>query len=127
MSFQDIWAASPATTSLSSGFDSSMVSEDSTVRVEKEKAEEVSALSDNENDEIKIQQISKYLKDEKAKRLSKRQSSEAQSINLAKEELSLKRRLIERMDAAENEFREQMRKMTNTMETEVIRYHKVWL
>ena len=93
-----------------------MASEDSTVRVEKEKAEEVSALSDNENDEIKIQQISKYLKDEKAKRLSKRQSSEAQSINLAKEELSLKRRLTERMDAADKEIREQMRKMTNTME-----------
>ena len=75
-----MWAGSPATTNLSSGFDSSMISEDST-RVEKEKAEEKSALSDNENDEIKIQQksndkrthISKYLKDEKAKRLSKRQ------------------------------------------------------
>ena len=93
----DIWAGSPATTSLSSGFDSSMASEDSTVqrialRVEKEKAEEMSALSDNENNEIKIQQsnnrrahISKYLKDEKAKRLSKKLSSEVQSINLAKE------------------------------------------
>ena len=34
---QDIWAGSPATTSLSSGFDSSLVSEDSTIRVEKEK------------------------------------------------------------------------------------------
>ena len=55
---QDIWVASPATTSLSSGFDSSMVSEDSTIRVEKEKAEEVLVLSDNEEDEIKIQQKS---------------------------------------------------------------------
>ena len=36
--------------------------------------------------------ISKYLKDENAKRLSKRQSSEAQSVNLVKEELSLKRK-----------------------------------
>ena len=121
---QDIWAGFPATTNLSSGFDSSMVSQDSTVRVEKEKAEEVSALSDNENDEIKIQQksndrrthISKYLKDEKAKRLSKRQSNEAQSVNLGKGESSLKRRLIERVDAADNEFREQMRKMTKIME-----------
>ena len=93
---QNIWAGSPSTTSLSSGFDSSMVSEDSTVRVEKEKSEEVSTLFDNENNETKLQQsndkrahISKYLKDE-SKKLSKRQSSEAQSINLAKEELSLK-------------------------------------
>ena len=54
---------------------------------------------------------------EKAKKLSKRQSSEVQSINMAKEELSLQQRLIEKMDAADNEFGEQMRKMTNTMET----------
>ena len=33
---QDMWAGSPATTCLSSRFDSSMVSEDSTVEVEKE-------------------------------------------------------------------------------------------
>ena len=33
---QDILAGFPATTGLSSGFDSSVVSEDSTVRVEKE-------------------------------------------------------------------------------------------
>ena len=52
---QDIWAGSPAITSLSSEFDSSMVSEVSTVRVEKEKAKEVSRLSENENSEIKIQ------------------------------------------------------------------------
>ena len=122
---QDIWAGSPATTSLSSGLDSSMVSEDSNARVEKKEAEEVSALSDNENDELKIQQksndrrnrISRNLKDKKAKRLSKKQINEPQSINLAKEVLSLKRRLIERIDAADNEFREKMRKMTNTMET----------
>ena len=122
---QDIWAGSPATTSLSSGLDSSMVSEDSNARVEKKEAEEVSALSDNENDELKIQQksndrrnrISRNLKDKKAKTLSKKQISEPQSINLAKEVLSLKRRLIERIDAADNEFREKMRKMTNTMET----------
>ena len=63
--------------------------------------------------------LSKYLKDEKAKRLSKRQSSEAQAINLAREELSLKGRLIDRMYAAYNEFREQMRKMTNKIETVV--------
>ena len=101
-----------------------MVSDDSTVRGEKEKTEEVSAFSDNENNELKIQQsndrhthISKYLKDEKAKRLSKRQASEAQSINMAKEELSLKQRLIDRIDATDTEFREQMRKMTSTMET----------
>ena len=56
----------------------------------------MSTLFDNENNETKLQQsndksahISKYLKDE-SKKLSKRQSSEAQSINLAKEELSLK-------------------------------------
>ena len=36
---------------------------------------------------------------------------------MAKEELSLQQRLIEKMDAADNEFGEQMRKMTNTMET----------
>ena len=96
-----------------------MVSEDSTVRVEKEKAEEVSTLSDNESNEIKIQQsndrcahISKYLKDKKAERLSNRQSSEARSINLTKEELSLKRKLIDKMDATDNEFTEQMRTMT---------------
>ena len=60
-----------------------MVSEESILRVEKEKAEEVSLLSDNENNEIKIHHgnngdvhISKYLKNEKAKRLSKRQSNE---------------------------------------------------
>ena len=112
---QDIRAGSPATTSLSCGFNSSMFSVDSTVRVEEEKAEEVSASSGNENDEVKIQQsndrrahISKYLKDKKAKRLFKIQSSKAQSIDLAKEELSSKRRLIERMDAANNKFREQM-------------------
>ena len=46
--------------------------------------------------------ISKYLKNKKATRLSKRQSSEAQSINLAKGVLSLKRKLIERMDATDN-------------------------
>ena len=64
---------------------------------------------------LKVQQnkdrcthISKYLKDEKGKRLSKRQSSEAQSIILAKEEFSLKQRLIERMDATDSEFGEQM-------------------
>ena len=64
---------------------------------------------------LKIQQnkdrrthISKYLKGEKAKRLSKRQSSEARSIILAKEELSSKQRLIEGMDATDSEFREQM-------------------
>ena len=33
---QDMWAESPATTSLSYGFDSSMVSKDSVVRDEKE-------------------------------------------------------------------------------------------
>ena len=43
---------------------------------------------------------------EKAKKLSKRQSSEVQSINIAKEELSLQQRLIEKMDAADNEFGE---------------------
>ena len=82
----------PSTTSLSPGFDSSMVSEESILRVEKEKAEEVSLLSDNENNEIKIHHgnngdvhISKYLKNEKAKRLSKRQSNEVQFVNLAKE------------------------------------------
>ena len=77
---QDIWPRFAATTSSSSGFDSSMVSEDSILRVKKEKAKEVSGLSDNENDKIKVQQksndrraqIFKYLKDEKAKRLSER-------------------------------------------------------
>ena len=94
---QDIWAGCPATSSLSSGFDSLMVSEDSTVRGEKEKTEEVSTLFDNENNETKTQQsndrpthFSKYLKYEKAKGLSESQSSEAMSINLAKEDLSLK-------------------------------------
>ena len=50
----------PATTSLSSGFDSSMVSEDSTVRDEKERTEEVSALSHNENNELN--RVTKLLK-----------------------------------------------------------------
>ena len=50
---QDILAGAPAITSLSFGFDSSMVSEDNTVRVEKEKVEEVSTLSDNEGNENK--------------------------------------------------------------------------
>ena len=47
----------PSTTSLFPGFDSSMVSEESILRVEKEKAEEVSLLSDNENNERYIMVI----------------------------------------------------------------------
>lgn len=43
---QDI---SPVTSSLSSGFALSVVSDDSTVSCEKENVEEVSPLSDNEN------------------------------------------------------------------------------
>lgn len=77
---QDKWVGYPATLSLSSGFDSSLVSlsKSSIISFQKDNVEEFSSLSDNEKNEKNIhhsnnrqQTISKYLKDEKSERLSK--------------------------------------------------------
>ena len=58
-----------------------------------------------------------YLKEERTRRMSKKQSFEQHQISIAKEELKLKKALIERMDKADREFNENMEKMSNTMET----------
>ena len=48
--------------------------------------------------------------------MSKKQSFEQHQISIAREELELKKALIERMDKADREFNENMEKMSSTME-----------
>ena len=49
--------------------------------------------------------------------INQKRTSEAQFLNYAKEDLDLKRKLIDRLDKEDSEFKESMTRMNKRMET----------
>ena len=61
--------------------------------------------------------IMEQLKDRKDKKINQKLSVDAQLLNVAKEELTLKRKLFESFEKDDTEFKEGMAKMSKTMES----------
>ena len=60
--------------------------------------------------------VEELLKNRKDKKLCSKTGSGTQMLNIAKEELSLKRKLVEKLDKSDEEFRASMEKVNKTME-----------
>ena len=113
----EIWNGSPATTSSAGGADTSSTAnglDNTTIDEDKEKSQVVPVNNDSGD---RRNQIAKFLKEERHKRMSKKRSFEQQQAAFYQEDLSLKKQLIDKMDAADKEFNNNMAKITRSMET----------
>ena len=57
------------------------------------------------------------LNNRKDKKINQKLTSDAQFLNYAKEDLELKRKLLDRLDKEDSDFKESMTKINKTMET----------
>ena len=77
-----------------------------------------SSEEDNkDNNQDHRERMSTFLKERREKKLSHRISTESQLLNCAKEELSLKRKMIEKLDTMDHDHMERVKRMSKTMET----------
>ena len=63
------------------------------------------------------EKIASFLKDERERKMTPRLSAEAQHLSFMKEEVTLKRKMLEKMDAMDQELLKQSNKMAKTMES----------
>lgn len=75
-----------------------------------------SSKDSSSNNEDRRKKIGKYLKDERHNRLSKKLSLENQQLKLAREDLELKRKLLDRIDQSDADFKDSMSKMAKCIE-----------
>ena len=61
--------------------------------------------------------ITEMLNNRQEKKIKQKLTSDAQFLNYAKEDLELKRKLLDRLDKEDSDFKESMTKINKTMET----------
>ena len=128
---ESLWGGSPAIESVSRGLDSSDVQDKAEsiteVLSEQDEQEEGSSLSetDKNQEECKLDEttkkrrakITEMLNNRTEKKINQKLKSDAQFLNYAKEDLQLKRKLLDRLDKEDSDFKESMTKINKTMET----------
>ena len=128
---ESLWGGSPAVESVSTGLDSADVQDEAESITEelseRDEQEEGSSLSeaDKSQEECKLDEttkkrratITEMLNNRKEKKINQKLTSDAQFLNYAKEDLELKRKLLDRLDKEDSDFKESMTKINKTMET----------
>lgn len=128
---ENIWGGSPATNSISSGIEtgdlegssdsSSVENTDSTGSLERQDLD-LTDLSEVAPDEPSMSTserrslLDAKLKGHKSEKLKRKLPAETQFLNLAQEELQIKKQIIEKMDALDNVYSQNMSKLTSNME-----------
>ena len=83
--------------------------------IDEEKAQKSGAFQKQSKGDSR-EKISKFLNNEKERRMTPKQSLNKQHLSIAKEDLALKRKMIETSDRVDQEFLSNTSKMTKTME-----------
>ena len=63
------------------------------------------------------EKVKTFLKNRRSKKLSKRMGAESQMVQFAKEDLNLKRRLLEQLEKSDADFNQNIAKVGRTMDT----------
>ena len=84
--------------------------------VSAEEQEGTSAISKDQNPADRREKISKFLKDQKEKRMNAKVTVDKQLLNIAREDLALKRKIMETSEKVDEQFLSNNNKMTKTME-----------
>ena len=84
--------------------------------VSAEKQEGTSAISKDQNKTDRRVKIPKFLKDQKQKRMNAKVTVDKQLVNIAREDLACKRKIMETSEKVDEQFLSNNSKMTKTME-----------
>ena len=84
--------------------------------VSAEEQEGTSAIRKDQNPTDQREKISKFLKDQKKKRMNAKVTVDKQLVNIAREDLALKRKIMETSEKVDEQFLSNNNKMTKTME-----------
>ena len=84
--------------------------------VSAEEQEGTSTISKDQKKTDRREKIAKFLKNQKEKRMNAKVTVEKQLVNIAREDLALKRKIMETSEKVDEQFLSNNSKMTKTME-----------
>ena len=124
----EIWSGSPAVESMKSGLESSVEGVDADYSEESRPHTPATVVSDEGNDDSASdvssttdqkkedrRNLISHIKEKKDSRVTKKLSTENQLLALGKEELSLKRKMIEKMDESESKYQKTMETFAHSL------------